>query len=774
MRVSSLARGGALLLILAAPLAAQRQGGRAFTPEDWYRLTWVGSPALSPDGKLVAFTVTTIDTAKNSRHSEIWLQAVAGGEPRRLTAPAFESSNPRWARDGRTLLFTSDRPGGARNNTWAIRIDQGGEAFVPDSALAAPEPAQAAGPRNGAFTVTARAPRAAQGQGGRQGGAQPGGAQRPGGGAARGADSAAARHAAMPPMSRPAPNAITRPLDPARFDGFHITDTRYKANGTGWIPSTGRAQGPGGGSGGGQGGAGSAPAQLFLARPGKDTVQLTSTAYSHRSPTVSPDGKWIIFSADAGLRPDSVVTAERDSIAKLPHDRARDEADRNDSDLYILSVADCEKGQQNCRPRRIEHSGAESNVIWSPDSRRIAFVSRPSRYRASRLFVAPADGGSAPVDVQGDWQYEATGLEWQDANTIRFRATTGGASGIHQVDLRSRRVTPVLAGRRQISGIQIDSAKSRIVYVATSQDRPTELFVSDIDGGNERQLTSFNAKLNGEIAWSSSERFTYRSVDDLEIEAWLMKPHGYEEGKKYPMVVYIHGGPHSAYGEQWFDEFQNLAGAGMFVLFTNPRGSSGTNASFTHASRGDWGGKDYLDIMKAVDIVAQRPDVDSTRMGVTGGSYGGFMTAWITTKTDRFKAAQADRMISDWTSWWGTSDAQSLTNDEFFGRPWENQAMYDSLSPIRFVKNVRTPTLIVQSEEDHRTPMVGAEMWYMSLKTLNVPAEFIRYPRSNHDLSRTGEPWLLVDRLGRLRQWFSHWLSEGGPPATASTGSRVD
>jgi dipeptidyl aminopeptidase/acylaminoacyl peptidase len=170
--------------------------------------------------------------------------------------------------------------------------------------------------------------------------------------------------------------------------------------------------------------------------------------------------------------------------------------------------------------------------------------------------------------------------------------------------------------------------------------------------------------------------------------------------------------------------------------------------------------------MKAVDVVAKRPDVDSTRMGVTGGSYGGFMTAWITTKTNRFKAAQADRMISDWASWYGSSDAQGLTEFEFFGKPWDNVAMYDTLSPIRFVHKVRTPTLIVQSEEDHRTPMVGAEMWFMALKKQGVPVELIRYPRSTHELSRSGEPWLLVDRLGRLRQWFTFYLKEA--PATAT------
>jgi dipeptidyl aminopeptidase/acylaminoacyl peptidase len=170
--------------------------------------------------------------------------------------------------------------------------------------------------------------------------------------------------------------------------------------------------------------------------------------------------------------------------------------------------------------------------------------------------------------------------------------------------------------------------------------------------------------------------------------------------------------------------------------------------------------------MKAVDIASKRPDVDSTRMGVTGGSYGGFMTAWVETRTNRFKAAEADRMISDWTYWYGASDAQGLTEFEFYGKPWDNFTMYDTLSPIRHVTRVKTPTLIVQSEDDFRTPMGNAELWFMALKKQGVPVELVRYPRSTHELSRSGEPWLLVDRLGRLRQWFSYWLMEK-PPATA-------
>ena len=369
-------------------------------------------------------------------------------------------------------------------------------------------------------------------------------------------------------------------------------------------------------------------------------------------------------------------------------------------------------------------------------------------------------GGGEPRNILGDWQYEPQGVDWMPDGKLVMSAAIGGRTALFHVDPDSGGIREVISGRRRISGFSYDRDFLTVAFVATSVDRPTELYVADIDGGNEQRLTGLNDALNREIAWPSAERFTFESVGGLEIEAWLQYPHGYEEGKRYPLVLYIHGGPHSAYGEGWFDEFHNLTGAGMFVLYTNPRGSSGYGAEFTYSTRGRWGKEDYEDLMKAVDLAIRRDDVDPERLGVTGGSYGGFMTAWITTRTDRFAAAQADRMICNWFSWYGTSEAQGLTEFEFYGKPWDNPDLYWELSPIKYVANVKTPTLIVQSEEDHRTPMTDAEQWFMSLEKQGVPAEFIRYPRSNHNLSRTGEPWLLVDRLGRLRNWFTHWLKE--------------
>ena len=706
--------------VAATPAPSQSprlpKGPRAMQLADWYRVANVSNPTLSPDGKRVAMTVTTVKEAENRRHSEVWVVNAAGGEPQRWTSPSTESSNPRWSEDGKYLFFTSQRPNG-RGNTWAIRLDEpSGEAIQLETY---PLGAMPTSHTFAVFTQPARVD--------------------------SGSRAAADPFARMQPMAKPPFEAITRPAEPARFDGRHVTDMSYKVNGVGFVPGragarTWRAQ------------------QIWRQNVGDTTKQmLTNTAYSHRSATVSPDGKLIAFIADATLRADSMIDLERDSLAKLPYNKVRDEADRNDIDLYVMNV-------DGSAVRKVaEWMGAESDYAWSTDSKTIAFIGRPSRVKSARIYLVDAAGG-APRNILGDWQFEPASLDWLTGGALMFTAELGGRTAVLQADLTGRSAPKELVGgRRQIRGTSYDPAGRLLTFVATSMTKPPELFIANADGTGERKLTSFNDDVNADAVWSDAERFTYKSVGNQEIEGWLMKPYGYDATKKYPMVIYIHGGPHSSYGEGWFDEFQNLAAQGMFVLFTNPRGSSGYGAPFTYATRGRWGLEDYEDLMKAVDIVAKRPDVDSTKMGATGGSYGGFMTTWLATRTTRFKAIETDRTITDWTYWYGSSDAQGLTEFEFYGKPWDNQKLYDTLSPIRYVQRVKTPMLMVQSEEDHRTPMGSAEIWFMSLKKQGVPVEMVRYPRSNHDLSRTGEPWLLVDRLGRIRQWFGYWLQGEKP-----------
>ncbi|MDF1502108.1 S9 family peptidase [Roseisolibacter sp. H3M3-2] len=715
--------------LLAAPAALAAQGPsaapRAYQPSDNYRLHTVSAPAVSPDGKRVAFTVQTVREADNRYHREVWVVPTAGGTPTRFTSPSTESSNPSFTPDGKHLLFNSQRQGG-RGSTWAIRLDEpSGEAFQ----IGWMPPASASW-SNAGVAVWADTAQGAPGDSARA----PMGEVR--GGLA---------------ISRAPFGAITKPLDPKRFDGRHVVDFPYKSNDRGYTANRLEARRW-------------RPAQVYVLAKG-DTVkkQLTNAAYSHRDVKVSPDGRWIAFVADSALRPDSVVQWESDSLAKLPYDRVRDEAERNQSDIYVMPAA-------GGAPRKVATiAGGENQLEWSPDGKTLGFIHRPGRVKSARL--ATVDVASGRVrNLIGDFQYEPGGFDWLSNTELSMGAEVGGRTGFFRVRADgSGAPREVIGGRRRMTGFAWDPARRVVAYVATSHTKPTELYVANADGSGERRLTSFNDAVTRQVAFSDAERFTFKSVGDREIEGWLMKPYGYQAGKKYPAVLYIHGGPHSAYGEGWMDEFQNLAAAGMYVIFTNPRGSSGYGADFTYSTRGKWFDEDYQDLMKAVDIVAARPDVDSTRLGVTGGSYGGVMTAWVTVKTNRFKAAQTDRMISNWWSWYGSSDAQGLTEFEFFGKPWDNPALYDTLSPIRYIRQVKTPTLMVQSEEDFRTPMTDAEQWFLGLRKQGVPAELVRYPRSTHELSRSGEPWLLVDRLGRLRQWFGHWLV--GPQAATTTAN---
>jgi dipeptidyl aminopeptidase/acylaminoacyl peptidase len=172
--------------------------------------------------------------------------------------------------------------------------------------------------------------------------------------------------------------------------------------------------------------------------------------------------------------------------------------------------------------------------------------------------------------------------------------------------------------------------------------------------------------------------------------------------------------------------------------------------------------EDFLNGVEAA--IAKYPEIDPQRVGVSGGSYGGYMTNWLTSTTDRFAAAVTSRSITNWESWYGDSDAQGLTDHAFFGPPWEERELYRRLSPISYVENVTAPTLIIHSENDYRTPIGDGEQWFMALMKRQIPVELVRYPRSSHGLSRTGEPWLLVDRLERMRTWFRYWLVE--KPAT--------
>jgi dipeptidyl aminopeptidase/acylaminoacyl peptidase len=273
-----------------------------------------------------------------------------------------------------------------------------------------------------------------------------------------------------------------------------------------------------------------------------------------------------------------------------------------------------------------------------------------------------------------------------------------------------------------------------------------------------------NAAWKREVTLSAPEEFTYTSVDGWTVEGWVMKPAAYEEGRSYPLLLNVHGGPHANYGWGFFDEFQVQAGAGYAVLFTNPRGSQSYGEQFAHACVRDWGGKDFQDIMNGLDYALdQYPFIDRERTGVLGGSYGGFMTSWTVGHTDRFKAAISERAVNALYSMYGSSDIGFHFNFfEVGGSPQESLDFYIERSPVTYAPKMRTPLLIMHSENDLRCPIEQGEQLYVTLKVLRqTDVVFVRFPEESHELSRSGKPSRRVERFQIILDWFDRYLRPG-------------
>ena len=262
------------------------------------------------------------------------------------------------------------------------------------------------------------------------------------------------------------------------------------------------------------------------------------------------------------------------------------------------------------------------------------------------------------------------------------------------------------------------------------------------------------------LALADVERIRYKAADGWDIDGFLVKPLGWQEGKKYPMILNIHGGPAGMYGVDWFHEFQVHAARGWAVFYTNSRGSTGYGEKFENGIINEWGGKDYTDIMSGVDaVLAKYPWIDRDRLGVTGGSYGGFMTNWIIGHTDRFKAAVTLRSVVNFISDEGTRDGAYGHRRDFGGIVFDKFDMYWDRSPLKYAKNVKTPTLILHSDNDYRVPLEQGEQWFRALKHYGVTTELVIFPRENHNLTRTGEPRHLVESLNWQLYWFDRFIN---------------
>ncbi|MCJ7628907.1 MAG: S9 family peptidase [Longimicrobiales bacterium] len=669
--------------------------GRGFQPEDYYDIVSVSEVAVSPTGNFVAFTVTTVVEEENTRHQEIWLQPLTNGRP---DGEAFRITDPTV--ESSTPSWSPD--GGLLSFSSKRGEDSNAVWFLrvdgpggEASHIEGVEGTPVWSP-TGDLIAYLKVPNSGD----------------------KGED----------PAGREgwiAPDAITSTLNVERFDGRVITSIRYKQDGVLGLRPHFSVSGK---------------SQLFVVpAQGGLAQRLTELPFDVDSPAWSKDGRQIFFSGD-----------------EYEDDELNDE---NTTDLWAVSVTGGPARRLTTNP------GSESNPMVSPDGGRIAFLSSRARGEETDLLVVEigSDGSfrGEPLNLTTDWDLQPGLPSWTHAGDfIRFSAGIGGNEHLFGVPAAGGRVEQITTGDRRLSAFSFSDNGQVMAFTSTDAATPTELYVAPGDGSTEQKATGFNDAWLRDVTLMPAERLSWTATDGTEVEGWVIKPVGYREGNSYPLILKIHGGPHSAYGNTFFPTFHVLSAAGFFVLYTNPRGSSGYGHAFQYATRGEWGIVDKEDYLAGLDAaLARYPDADPGRLGVSGGSYGGFMTNWLTSTTDRFHAAVTSRSITNWESWYGASDAQGLTEFEFFGPPWEQRDLYRRLSPISYVENVTAPTLIIHSENDYRTPISDGEQWFMALKKRGVPVEMVRYPRSSHGLSRTGEPWLLVDRLERIRSWFVHFLA---------------
>lgn len=481
----------------------------------------------------------------------------------------------------------------------------------------------------------------------------------------------------------------------------------------------------------------------------KEITQITGGEGDVKTPVWSPDGRQIAFTGNRLADPD-----RRPMV----------------SDLYVVPAAGGEA------LRLTQSGGAAQTPAWSPDGREIAFLWNDLSHRLATLpklcsvrpdgsaarYLAPGQELSLGVSANSDSRYGVSqpAPVWAADGHIYALASTEGRTNIYRVPENGGEFVPVSRLKGAVYAFSLERTGRKGVLAAGDPLSPGEIFSLDVPDGAAVCRTEINTAFLSGLELSAPEAFDCMSADGQRIQGWVMPPAGCRPGRKYPAVLEIHGGPHTMFGEAFFFEFQYICSQGYAVIYANPRGSHGYGQEFVRACCGDYGGMDYTDLMAATDCAIRRYlFIDPDRLGVTGGSYGGFMTNWIVTRTDRFRAAVTQRSISNWVGFAGSSDIGFFfAEEELGGTPWDDPEKMARFSPLSYVRNITTPLLIIHSEQDLRCPIEQAEQLYAALRRLDKTVRFLRFPGASHELSRSGKPPLRVERLKAIADWFGQHL----------------
>jgi dipeptidyl aminopeptidase/acylaminoacyl peptidase len=711
---------------------------RNITEKDIFDFTWIGDTQLSPDGSRAAYVQTTVNAKRDGYDTAIYLldtgQPMAA--PRRLTNGPHDAQ-PRWSPDGTQLAFTRavEKDGKPQPAQLYVLSLAGGEPVQVSSmekGVGSPQWA----PNGTCIAVLSGTPIVPE-----------------------------------PKTEKKDGSATKEKAEERKSDVRIITKAVYRNNGTGYIDTKDASQ-------------------LYLFSTAKigakplSPWQVTAGRFSVSDFVWSPSSSDIYYTSEHTDEP----------YYDLPH-----------NEIYVLGIAADAVAKEEKTPPPMSMLVAKltfgaSDLTMSPDGKKLAFhgedqpLAKPRSHQQPDMFVLDLDAKGAPRNLTANYDYEVgsgvggdntaprgggrSGPVWTaDGKSIIDVVGKQGSALLVSIDAKTGAVKELTPEKQAVVGFAVKPDATKMLALVSTPVSIGDLFSVATDGSEQQtRLTDVNKALFSQLNLTMPEDMQVtptanaKDIPGSKIESFVQLPPDFhqtngDKTKKYPLILNIHGGPHSAYGWVFDHEMQWMAAKGYVVVYPNPRGSTTYGQQFANVIQHNYPGDDFHDLMDCVDAVVKLGYVDAARMGVTGGSGGGLLTDWTVTQTNRFKAAVSQRDITDWTNWWYTADFTLFQPTWFEGAPFDKMEEFRKYSPITYVTNIRTPMLFILGEADYRTPPTGGgEDFFRALKYRHIDTVMVRFPGESHELSRSGQPWHRVERLENIVNWFDKYLMDMPEP----------
>jgi dipeptidyl aminopeptidase/acylaminoacyl peptidase len=663
-------------VLISLPLAAQK---RAFTIEDLYRVKSVSDLEVSPDGKMLAFSVGTSDFPRAKRTSALWVMNADGSDQRQITAGEHDS-NARFSPDGRTLLFLRD------GNVYLLPL-RGGEAKqLTKVSTGVTDPVWSPDSKWIAFSSDVY-PKC-------------------------GADDACNER-------------ISKQVEEGKVNA-HMADELLFRHWTGYR--------------------GGMRTHTFIAAADTGTVRDLTPGDQDWPPFQLGGPAQYAFSPDSA---ELVLTSKPDKA----------QASSTNSDLYLIDL------RNPGTPRKITDNAAyDGSPKYSPDGRYIAYrMQKIPGYESDLIRLALYDRQTGTHRVLTEsFRNWVEDYAWAaDSKTLYFSGPVEGRNPVFRVSVAGGNVEKVFE-QRTIDDFEIARGGGSIVYIHRSVGEPSEIYSATF-GQTPRRLTNFNDAFMNEVDVRPAEVMWVTGANNARVQVFIVKPHDFDPNKKYPLILNVHGGPQQQWADAFRGDWQVYPGAGYVVAFPNPHGSTGFGQEFTRAISGDWGGKPFEDVMKITDALEKLPYVDRNRIGAMGWSYGGYMMNWLEGHTDRYKAIASMMGIFDLRSFYYATEELWFPEFDLMGTPHDNPALYEKWSPSNFVKNFKTPCLVITGEKDFRVPYTQGLQMFTALQKMNVPSRIIVFENAGHWPSSYEMGLYYTAHL----EWFHKYLGGGAPPWTS-------